>query len=363
MKLLFIADPHLGARKNSSVFIKITEEFFNITVPSIIDEHHIDQLWILGDLFEDRHELDTRIKLLAFNIFENLLNKFNDLKINIITGNHDIYYKNSLDTTTLKMFFEYSNRIHVVRTVEEYSVGGCSVIAFPWIWDTSEGFKKLKELYDVYEDTGKKQYDLCLGHFEINGGEVTPGTVMKSNISQKYFSAFKHVYSGHFHIRQQLGNIKYCGSPYEITWNDYDDIKGCYVFDTITQKSTFIENTSSPKHIKLKLSDILEDKSIIKHIKNSWVKLFIDTPIKDDNRIELLTVIDAYSPIELTIIDEVEGSEIYDDTIDLDYTEYEGNELTYLNEYTSQLEFDIPKEDIVNYAQELYDRCLQENEG
>ena len=63
----------------------------------------------------------------------------------------------------------------------------------------------------------------------------------------------KGVYSGHFHLKRNKGIIEYLGTPYQMDWGDYNESKGFYDFDGIS--NNFIENTSSKKFIKVKYND------------------------------------------------------------------------------------------------------------
>jgi hypothetical protein len=364
MKLLLISDIHFGVRKNSETYLNIMENFFYKLVSSTVEKEDIDQLWILGDLFHDRHLINSHIKNAVFRVFDFLLEKHPHLIINVLIGNHDIYYKNSLSETSLRMFFEYHPRLKIVKSFEEHDLDGCKTAVFPWLCENSLEHEQFMAIYNEYEETGIKQYDLCLGHFEVHGFEVVRGVNFEGNIKTSHFEAFKDVFSGHFHLRQKKGNLQYLGCPYEMDWGDYGDKKGLTIYDTDTRKVKFIHNKMSPRHVKLHVSKIKDDVKLLGLAKNAWVKFFIDEHIKDDKRIEYETILESYNPISYAVIDEVEGTEIEDDDIDID-SEFEGNELNYMNEYMEQLDNNDPDytdNDLKLYAHELYQRSLKEND-
>ena len=56
------------------------------------------------------------------------------------------------------------------------------------------------------------------------------------------------MFSGHFHHKSERGNISYLGSPYEITWNDYNDPRGFHILDVDSRHLEFIQNPHSIFH-------------------------------------------------------------------------------------------------------------------
>lgn len=352
MKILFASDIHLGVRKNSEVFMSIMENYFLNDVYKIIQENEIDQFWILGDLFDDRHSLDTRVKKLAYVIFDKLLSL--GIQIKVLTGNHDVFYKNTLDTTTLLMFKDYHKNLEIIDKVKEYNLDGLSLIAYPWLIEESDEHKKFIELSDTYEDA--TIYDVCVGHFEVNGFEVVPGISHDGGISLEKMKPYKNVFSGHFHLRQKMKNLQYCGCPYELTWADYGDKKGVTIFDTSTQETTFIENISSPKHKKIYSSEYNGELDINK---GDWIKVFIDSKIDDVKRIDMQSKIEAVGINDLTIVDEMEGTDIDNENLELT-SEFEGNEIGFLNEYLDQIEKDEKNnKKLKEYSLNLYKRALE----
>ena len=50
------------------------------------------------------------------------------------------------------------------------------------------------------------------------------------------------VCTGHYHHKSTEKNINYLGSPYEMTWMDYEDPKGFHIIDTETRELTRVVN-------------------------------------------------------------------------------------------------------------------------
>lgn len=360
MNILMISDIHLGVKKNSEFFINVTRDFFNDQVIPAIEDNDVEELWILGDLFDDKFLTGVLVYNVAIGIIRKLLWKFKSLKIRILIGNHDIYYKNSLKVTSLKMLDKISKRVEIVSEVSEYDLDGCKCLAVPWLVHGSENWNKFRQVTCDYDESGLMQYDVCFGHFEINGFEKIKGVVENDGMSQDMFKAFGDVFSGHFHIRSKLGNIQYLGCPYEITWNDYGTEKGMTLYDTDSRKATFIKNDTSPKHKHIKLSSVVEDQSLLDDADNNMVRFHLDETIDESDLNAILDKLENKKSFNLQFIDERYDQEIENDDIDLD--DVSTDDLKYCTEYAKQLEHpeEIEDNELEQRLISLYQRAIAE---
>ena len=60
----------------------------------------------------------------------------------------------------------------------------------------------------------------------------------------------------------------YLGNPYQMDFGDVYSTKGYYILDVPKMKYTFYENSVSPTHQKIKLSELVEIGKINKHVKD-----------------------------------------------------------------------------------------------
>jgi hypothetical protein len=127
------------------------------------------------------------------------------VKWKVLVGNHDIYYHNRLDVNSIEILREFSN-IEIIDKVTIEKINGKSIISFPWLAENSEPYLKFNEIIK-----GTDTYNLCLGHFEINGFEMNPGTLCEGKMETGKFKNFNRVFSGHFHLRKTNGHISYLG--------------------------------------------------------------------------------------------------------------------------------------------------------
>jgi hypothetical protein len=90
------------------------------------------------------------------------------------------------------------------------------------------------------------------------------------------FTNFENVYSGHFHHPSRYGNIEYLGTPYEMTWSDYNGSRGFHVFDTEDRSMIKIEN---PNRVFYKI-DYDDSDWTVDDVANYDVDRFKDTFVK-----------------------------------------------------------------------------------
>ena len=104
-KYLLITDTHLSNNK-----IKTVIEFYEYLC-SYAKENNIKELVHLGDFFSNRKYISLNLIPVVYQIGDMLNNTFNN--VYIIAGNHDIFYKDRMDVTSLLLFRFYKN-IHVI---------------------------------------------------------------------------------------------------------------------------------------------------------------------------------------------------------------------------------------------------------
>jgi DNA repair exonuclease SbcCD nuclease subunit len=357
MKLTLISDIHLGVKNNDETFLENTKQFFIKQVCEVIEKNDSKYLLILGDLFDNRINVNILVKNTAMEIFNHILTKFPDLKIMLLVGNHDIYYKNTLEVSSLNMFKKYDERLRVISRIQSMEFDGCKTLLVPWLVEGSKNKDIFTKFIQKYNKTKEQQFDLCLGHFDVNGFEVVRGVVEKHGIPLSDFEAFGNVFSGHFHIRNKMGNVQYLGCPYEITWNDWGDPKGITVFDTDTRTAEFIENTINPKHIIVKISSIDETK--LDDLKGNFIKVVIDKDIESSKKNNILSILEK-TTADCVTLDEtvpvIDGEEV---EIDMDRV---SSPLEFVWSYTDEVKIpeNIEKDKLKIFINDLYLKVLKE---
>jgi hypothetical protein len=179
--------------------------------------------------------------------------------------------------------------------------------------------------------------------------------------SRDAFKKFKHVYTGHYHTASTKDNITYLGTPYELTWSDYNDPKKVYLFDcnngniesSVLNKRMYIqiewnedlnsewaENQFIDLREKYNVADGAYYKVIVKDPKHSnMVDSFVRWADKEYNASKI-SIIDLYNIVETDVdIDDIKIK----------------NTLEMFNEYTSEFH---NKNELMSLIKDVYEQAL-----
>tara|TARA_B100000900_G_scaffold401424_1_gene406094 strand:+ start:622 stop:1656 length:1035 start_codon:yes stop_codon:yes gene_type:complete len=342
MKVAIITDTHFGARKGSDHLHNYFEMFYRDVFFPSLEEHQIDTVLHMGDIFDSRKAIDLKSLEWSKRVVFEPLKKY---KVISIIGNHDCYYKDTNYVNSPELLLKAYSNITLYSKATEIKVDKLKILMLPWI--NSENFEESKKMID------DSKCKVVMGHLEINGFKATRGHMMETGMDTSVFNKFDKVYSGHFHTRSTDGKIYYLGNPYEMYWNDVNDTRGFHIFDTDTLEHTAINNPYKlfynvyydDTNYKLFNTSIYKDK-IVKIIvrKKSKIKEF-------EKFVDKLYASGVY---DLKIIENFEIQE----TEEFDINEDE-NTLSILNRYIEESEFDLDKNIIKNIFQDLYRQACE----
>jgi hypothetical protein len=157
------------------------------------------------------------------------------ITMDIIPGNHDVYYKNTNELNALKeLQGHYMNEVNLVMKPTVMNYDGTDIALIPWINPENED-ETLKFL-------AKCKADIVGAHLELKGFEMTKGMPCQEGMDKKHFDRFEMVLTGHFHAKSTQENIHYLGSQMEFFWNDCNDAKYFHILDTETRELEPIRN-------------------------------------------------------------------------------------------------------------------------
>ena len=234
MKIAIITDQHYGARNDSTHFLDFYQKFYDEIFFPKLEEEGIDTVLILGDTFDRRKYVNFyTYKRAREMFFDRLFGK--DIKVFMLAGNHDTYYKNTNSVNALQELVAQGYPFHIYdKAPEIVEFDKLPILLIPWICDENrqESIHKIKSA----------NAPIAAGHLEIQGFEMYRGSIVSHGDDRNLFDRYDMVISGHYHHRSSDGTIFYLGSHGEFTWSDYDDPRGFHVLDTQTLELTFIEN-------------------------------------------------------------------------------------------------------------------------
>ena len=345
MKVALITDTHFGARNDNMNFNEYFYQFYDGVFFPYLQQHNIKHCIHLGDVLDRRKYISYRI---AKDFRERFIQPFNHMKIQLhmLVGNHDIYFRNTNDVNSLDELLghRYDN-IHVYAEAQEVEFGGLPILLMPWINPQNEIYA-----FGMMDET---KADIMLGHLDIGGFEMHLGHLSEGMYSKDKFRGFDTVMSGHFHHKSDDGQIYYLGTPYQLTWSDYNDPKGFHVFDTETRQ---LERIVNPFTIfsKIHYDDTQEDydNHDVRKYRNKYVKLIVVNKkdlYKFDKFTDRLLKADCH---EVKIVEDF--SDLDANTVSDDIVKNTEDTMTLLGKYIDELEVDLDKKRLKDTVSLLY---------
>lgn len=352
MKVAIITDQHFGARNDSVAFLDYMEQFYEHTFFPTLDSNGIDTVLVLGDTFDRRKYVNFYALDRAKKMFFDPLQE-RGIKVEMLVGNHDTYYKNTNDVNSPDLLLEDYDNIHVINDPQTITVDGTDICMMPWI--CADNYAASME--QIKHTTA----DICMGHFEIAGFTMHRGMESHDGLSKDIFEKFDMVFSGHYHHKSDNGHIYYLGNPYELTWQDFNDPRGFHLFDTDTRGLEFVRNpytmfqriewddSGADGDAGSKLPDLH-----LLDCKNKFVKLVVTAKndyYKFDKFLQELYQQGAHDIKIVEDMSEFREGEV-EEEINLEDT------LSVLSSYIDSVETDLDKEQIKSYMKTLYTEAV-----
>ncbi len=340
MKVAVITDTHFGARNDSKAFSDYFYKFWTNTFFPYLIENNIKTIIHCGDLMDRR-------KYVNFDTLNRMRNEFikpmmdNDITMHTIVGNHDTYYKNTVDVNSVEQLFDINGTSPIVAYSEAKTLelpDGYKVDMIPWINNDNEE--------TIMEFIKNSKSSVAWGHFDLQGFEMMKGvSSMYHSRSADFLKNYETVYSGHFHTKSDNGHIFYLGNTYEINWSDFNDNRGFHVFDTETLDCDQIVNPYK-LHVKVNYDEGAKEEQLDTDYDGQIVKLIV-TNKKDFSHFNLLVEKIERESETLTIIEDhglLTTEQVEFDTEDT---------ITTLNKYVEGMNIDN-EEEVKKILNEIY---------
>lgn len=329
MKVCAISDLHLGLKNHSEKWHGTAKDYFH-WLKTELTKQGITDIWFLGDWFHHRQDIAVN----TLQCCSDILDSMRDFNIKMIAGNHDSFLKDSAEVNSISLFKGFKN-IEVMNRYTTHKIDG-NVFSFcPW----GTTIEQIVPSHAIF------------GHFEITSFNMNSFKVCEHGMfSGDLLNKSSLVFSGHFHQRDDRnydnGRIIYIGNTFEHDWNDYNNTKGYYVFDTKTLLYSFHENTVSPRHV------LITDVADIKQGKNNICKFSFKAGVSqkeiDETMIRIQKETDAF---ELTVYFEKTLKKV-NETLSKE-TAADSMETIFEN-YINVITTKSPKEKLKSYISNLY---------
>lgn len=351
MKIAIINDTHFGARGDSTIFLQFFEEFFKKCFFPFLKENNINEILHLGDLVDKRKNININTLSVMKKSFINECNN-NEIKLNILIGNHDSFYKNTNQLNAITEILDNDNINIVYNNPKELQFGSTKILLVPWI---------NKENYDIsLKMILQSKAPVLMGHLEINGFEMLRGITCSAGLSASIFNSFQNVYSGHFHHPSEIGNIQYLGAPYQMTWSDYGEKRGFHVFDTETRNMEFVENP----YTIFEMFDYDDSTMTIEDIKDMDVSVL-------RNKYVMVKVKSNKNPVMFDLFSEklmesgAADVKIIESSIDLELSDEDAiidnvqDTPSLINQFIDNVDLDVDKKELKMLFMKLHAKAIQ----
>jgi DNA repair exonuclease SbcCD nuclease subunit len=231
MKIAILSDTHWSVKKGSKHFHDYFELFYkNIFFPTL-EERGIKTVIHMGDAFDNRKGIDFWGLDWTRRVVLEPLRKY---EVHMLVGNHDIFFRNSTIINAPELLLNDYQNIKIYSSPKEFCIDGLDTLMLPWICTDNRG-----ETDELLKNTKAK---VVFGHLELAGFAAYPGYIQVEGMDASVFKKFDRVYSGHYHTKSDDGRIHYLGNPYQMFWNDVDDVRGFHIFDTDTYELEHFKN-------------------------------------------------------------------------------------------------------------------------
>ena len=351
MKIALLGDTHFGARNDNQAFHDYFEKFYRDVFFPYLIENNIDTVIQFGDLFDRRKYINFNTLARSRKYFFDPLRE-HGIGMHVFVGNHDTFYKNTNEVNSPDLLLtEYTN-IHVYSDPIDVTFDGLPITLLPWVCSGN-----IQQCLDHIEKTPAQ---ILFGHLELAGFEMYRGAVNDhGQFENSLLSKFDVVCSGHFHHRSSRGNIHYLGTPYEMSWSDYNDPRGFHIFDTETRELEFIRNPNVIFN-KIHYDDV--DKAMddvvgidFAQYKGTYVKVIVrnkTNPYWFDMFVDRL---EKAGTVDIQVVEDHLNLNLEDDSEIVNEAE---DTLTILRKVVDGIEVNIPKKDLDLFLTNLYTEAM-----
>lgn len=305
MKILVLGDLHAGEKDGSLLMMEHQLKILSDVI-EYIQENNIERVFLTGDVFDVRKATNT-------NVLSQWKERFYDVlyglgvEVDIIVGNHDAMYKNTLTPNTVHEHLSWYKNINIYSTPTEVQIDGVDFLMLPWICKENEekSFEKIKN----------SESQVVMAHPEIVGASMG-GSVCEEGLALSEFDRFELVIAGHFHAKGVYQNVTYVGTPYELTWIDYGEDKGFHIYDTDDKSFTF-HKLDNPLFFRFTYDEDKDMSYVFDlELKDKYIKLIIENRADFEKYEKFLDRLQTLGMQDLKIVEPLMGLDAKDSVVE-----------------------------------------------
>lgn len=283
-KVIITADIHYGVPgklEDITYALKTMREYAK--------DHEIDTILVLGDLFHDRRFIEIDVLNASYDFFSHCKNEYNQRWM-VFPGNHDMFLRHSWRINSLR---QLSDVMTVIEDASLLEIEDQRFFVLPFVTLESSYMALLNKINSMATEN-----DILLTHIGTAGATLNSCFMLKDwGLVHFNDTAFKRVYTGHFHIPQCIDDkVYYPGSPIPFKFDEGDVSHGFYVLDLSSLEHEFVDiweagskylpgAVSPPKYCNIldsQISELTEE-----DVRNNKYRIAMDTSVSDSKKNEI----------------------------------------------------------------------------
>ena len=296
-KAIIFTDIHFGLKNNSNIH---NDDCLNFVKWMIVQakERGCETCFFLGDYHHNRSSINLKTLNYSITALELLNDAFEQTYV--LIGNHDLFFRDKRDIHGVAWGKHLPN-VHIIN--DWFQEGNVAIV--PWL--IGDDYKKLQKIKATY----------MFGHFELPHFKMNALVEMPDSgtVTSDQMAKVGHVYSGHFHMRQNRGNITYVGNAFPHNFADVgDDQRGATILEW-GHEHEFLAWPDQPLYTVVNLSDLI-DRADELLSKNMYVKVNLDIDISyEEANFIKETFNNSYGLREISLIP-IKDQEFADDNLE-----------------------------------------------
>lgn len=240
-KAACFTDIHFGLKSGSRVHNNDCEDFVKWFCETA-KENNCETAIFLGDWHHNRSTTDVSTMNYTVSNLERLSQNFE--RVYFILGNHDLFYKDKREINSVEFMRLFPN---IVPIKDPFTDGDVTIL--PWL--VGDEWKEVSNIKSRY----------IFGHLELPSFYMNAMVQMPDHgqLQRNHFVNQEYVFTGHFHKRQQAGNIVYIGNAFPHNYADNnDDDRGMMILEW-GGKPEYVTWPEQPVYRIFKLSEIIDN--------------------------------------------------------------------------------------------------------